>query len=95
MNPYAMRPTRVAYVEVLGKIWMPATTAAHTYELTDYDLTNIGDTFTRENVEQWLATHAGDFQSITDFHAVCGEDDIPWKSEESENAYNDAVLSPE
>lgn len=95
MNPYAMRRTRVAYVEVLGKIWMPATTAAHTYELSDHDLSNIGDTLTRENVEQWLSTHAGDFQSITDFHIVVGEDEIKWASEESELAFNDCTCPSE
>lgn len=94
MDPFVMAKTRRAYVEVLGKIWMPATTAAHSYQLTDYDLSNIG-TFTRDSVEQWLAAHAGDFQSITDFHAVCGEEDIPWKSEESEVAYNDAMYPSE
>ena len=93
-DPYTLRRVRVAYVEVIGPIWMPATTCAQKIELRDYDLENIG-TFTRAHVETWLATHAGDFQSVTDFHAVCGRRDIPWASEESEFTYSDCMYPSE
>ena len=78
------------FVQVVGKIWMPAIKAATEYPLTKYDLKNIGD-FNRENVEQWLCTHAGDFQSIEDFYATAGDKEIPWSNEESEFFYSDAV----
>lgn len=93
-DPYVMRRTRQAYVCVLGKIWMPAIPAAQDYQLSDYDLRNIGE-FTRENVEDWLGSNAGDFQSITDFYAVCGGTEIPWADEENECAYNDCMYPSE
>ena len=81
-----MRPKRIAQVSVIGTIWMPAVTCAMDYNLSDYDLENIGD-FTCDNVEQWLTSHSGDFQSIQDFTAQCGDTEIPWKSEKSEDIY--------
>lgn len=89
--PYTMRRVRVAYVLILGKLWMPMATATMRIDLRDYDLENIGE-FTRENVEQWLMTHSGDFSSVTDFYAVCGNVEIPWSSEENEMAYYDNDL---
>ena len=89
-SPYTKQAVRCAYVEVIGTIWMPATTAAYRYDLRDYDLENIGR-FTRANVEQWLSTNSGDFQNVTDFRAVCGKHEIPWKDEESEFTYNDCM----
>jgi hypothetical protein len=73
-NPYRTERVRRAYVDVVGPIWMPPIQAASTYKLSDYDLENVGE-FTRENIERWLCTHAGDFQHVTDFHAVCGTTD--------------------
>ncbi len=79
------------YVRVVGKIWMPAITCAMEYPLSKYDVDNIGE-FTRDNVGQWLCTHAGDFQSIQDFMASVGDKDIPWATEEGEYAYLDCVF---
>lgn len=91
-SPYAMRQCRIAYVEVLGKIWMPMVTAGTRLELSDYDLENIGE-FTRENVEDWLGTNSGDFSSVKDFAAVCGETVIAWQSEENELEFSDCMCS--
>jgi hypothetical protein len=93
-NPYIRARVRIAYVEVIGTIWMPATTCAYRYELRNYDLANIG-AFTRRNVDRWLATNAGDFQVITDFRAVCGKREIPWVSEDSELTYADCMYPSE
>ena len=82
------------YVQVVGTIWMPAITAAMEYPLTKHDLENIGE-FTRENVERWLDTRAGDFQSVTDFFATYGDTDIVWADEENECIYNDCVYGNE
>ncbi len=82
------------FVQVIGTIWMPATTAAMEYPLSSYDVENIGK-LTRENVEQWLTTHSGDFQGIDDFYATVGDTEIPWNSEESEMTYNDCMYPPE
>jgi hypothetical protein len=78
------------WIEVIGAIWMPATTCAQRIDLTASDIKNIGEP-TRENVEQWLDTHTGDFHSITDFRAVIGEMDLPWSNEESEFTYHDCM----
>lgn len=93
-NPYVARMRRWAHVDVVGKIWMPMTTAAMRYELSDYDLENIGE-FTRENVEDWLGTHSGDFSSVADFSAVCGNVEIPWESEENEMTFVDCMYPAE
>jgi len=92
--PYTMRRVRVAYVLILGKLWMPMATASMRTDLRDHDLENIGE-FTRENVEQWLMTHSGDFSSVTDFYAVCGDVVIEWESEENEIAYLDTISEPD
>lgn len=67
---------------------MPAITATLRYDLKLNDVKDIGEP-TRDNVLSWLTTHAGDFQKITDFHAVVGETEIPWAKEENEITYND------
>lgn len=92
--PYTMRRVRVAYVLILGKLWMPMCDASQRQDLSNYDLENIGE-FTRENVEQWLMTHSGDFSSVTDFYAVCGDVEIPWSSEDNEMAYYDTISEPD
>jgi hypothetical protein len=60
------------------------------YDLNNYDMDNIGEP-TRENVDAWLSTHSGDFQSITDFHAVVGETEIDWADAENECVFNDCM----
>tara|TARA_Y100000310_G_scaffold17714_1_gene17499 strand:- start:486 stop:755 length:270 start_codon:yes stop_codon:yes gene_type:complete len=82
------------WVDVIGTIWMPAITCAMRYPLSKYDIENIGE-FTRENVDQWLTTHAGDFQDVKDFYATVGDQEIPWSSEESEFTYNDCMFPGE
>jgi hypothetical protein len=92
LDPYVQRRVRLAYIEVIGKIWMPANTCGQRIQLTDYDLNNIGS-FTCDNVERWLCLHSGDFQSIIDFHAVCGQLEIPWQLEENEFTYHDCMYT--
>ena len=89
---------RKSFVQVVGTIWLPPVTAATTYPLRQYDIDNARDdagAITRESVEQWLYTHAGDFQSIDDFSASIedGEDtiDIPWESEDAECTFYDCM----
>ena len=90
LNMYVLRPTRQAYIEILGEIWMPPIACAMKRDFSDSDLNNINE-FTRENVSKWLSTHSGDFSHVIDFHAVCGEQEINWGKEENELAYNDAM----
>ena len=61
------------------------------YHLTDYELREIGD-FTRENVLKWMDSHTDvgwvDILPVKDFHAVCGDIDIPWATEGSKELWN-------
>jgi hypothetical protein len=61
------------------------------YKLTAHDLESIGE-LTRENAEQWLMTHSGDFQSIKDFRVDIGEFESDWSDPESEPTYNDCMF---
>lgn len=57
--------------------------------LHDSDLVEIGE-FTRGNIERWLASYGGpciECCGVQDFHAVCGEIDIPWREEINAQEY--------
>lgn len=83
---------------------MPPVMAAMTYNLSDDELNNmwndeftdIEDAITREDIEEWLSKHAGDFQEIVDFYADIsfGDEDqiFPWENEESELIYNNCMF---
>lgn len=66
-----------AYIEIVGEV------AVWDTKLTLWDRFRIGK-FTRENVAKWLDTHTGMDPGFypKDFHAVCGDIDIPWATEE-------------
>lgn len=84
-------------VWVIGYIWQPGVgICAQDRALSSYDLENIGNPESRGDVEQWITTHFGDFQSIEDFRADfhIGDRHIvhEWeKGEESECAYSDCM----
>ena len=79
------------WIDVVGGIWMPyGSKCALKINLSDYDIRNIGEP-TRDNIEQWLACNAGDFSSIDDFHAIVGETEIPWATEEGELTFSDCM----
>jgi hypothetical protein len=79
---------------------MPQCKAAQEISLSAYDLENIGE-LTRENVENWLGSHSGDFSQVIDFRADLSlEDGTDWVSEwahpDSEYDFCDAMYpSPE
>lgn len=90
---------RKSLIQVIGRIWMPDQYVAHTYDLTIYDVENAKDedgNITRESIQDWLDTNAGDFQSFDDFWASIEVDErtieIDWANEESELIYNDATF---
>jgi hypothetical protein len=68
-----------AYIEYLGAI------AVGRRDLDDEELRSLGE-FTRENVVRWFDSHRGpDWVGVCpveDFHAVCGDIDLPWATEE-------------
>lgn len=91
----------VSYVDVLGYIWMPHGLGSQRLKLSAYDLDNIQNdgAITREDVEQWLTMHTGDFSNVVDFNASIewnGETlDFPWTTEDNEMAYCDTLRDSE
>ena len=74
-------PTPTALVEVVSS------TTLKGHEFCHADLREIGE-FTRENVLAWLSTQVGVWHwehvgIVEDFHAVCGDIDIPWATKEA------------
>lgn len=84
------RTITIRRIDVIGTIWMPAITAAMSYNLTPYDVENIGE-LTRENVEHWLMLNSGDFQSIEDFRVDIEDFESDWAKEESECIFSDCM----
>ena len=85
------------FVQVIGQIWMPATTAAMTYDLDSSDVRNIREfclhyKVCRDSVEDWLGTHSGDFRTIDDFYVTIGDWESEWAHEESEATFNDCMF---
>jgi hypothetical protein len=76
------------YVEIIGGISM------YRSNLTQADLRHIGE-FTRWRVAQWLYDPQGPEDSFKDFHAVCGDIDIPWDKEESRSIWEQACPASE
>lgn len=70
------------YIEVVGSV------TAWSLQLTLWDRCMIGK-FTRENVEMWLANHVGLDPGFypEDFHAVCGDIEIPWATKEGSDMF--------
>lgn len=67
-----------AYIEIVSAV-MPMG-----LELRPFHLWLIGD-FTRENISKWLdnaPTQDLGIYGWEDFHAVCGDVDIPWATED-------------
>jgi hypothetical protein len=91
------------YVEIVGDV------ASRWVELTESDLRSIGE-FTRENVRKWVEGHYhtgvggsrswddyewnGVVPGARDFHAVCGDIDIPWADEASKETWKEYLLNP-
>lgn len=81
-----------AYIEILVARPIKAYDVFFRYELTDNELREIGE-FTRQNVLKWMEeneNHRGvdwvDKIPVRDFHAVCGDIDIPWQNEASQES---------
>lgn len=69
-----------AYIEIMSTVCM------WEFRLDDFDLRAIGE-FTRENIAAWLNRGNCRFEigvyGYEDFHAVCGDIDIPWATKEA------------
>ncbi len=72
------------YIEILGAIGL------WRRELSKADLCSIGE-FTRDNVLAWMERQTGTdwvgILHVEDFHAVCGDVDIPWATEEARSCW--------
>lgn len=82
---------RRSEVYVLGRIWQPNTgLCAYTYTIP----AGAG-IITREHVQAWLDSNAGDFQSITDFSASIEHGnrtiEIPFALPDSEAIYQECA----
>ena len=69
-----------AYIEIVGEHY-----SCMRHELTAFDLWAIGE-FTRENIASWLKIGNcldgwTGIYGYEDFHAVCGDTDVPWATE--------------
>jgi hypothetical protein len=73
-----------AYIELITVI--PNDVVLFQHELTSDEIREIGK-FTRSNVLKWMQSQRGiewvDKLPIQDFHAVCGDIDIPWATEKA------------
>jgi hypothetical protein len=91
-----------SFIEIIGKIWMPNITAATILNLDRFDISNIieNDSITREDIDQWLTSHSGDFSRVIDFYADIELPNgknivISWEKEESEYIFNDCMYAEE
>jgi hypothetical protein len=74
-----MNKMKIHYIETVGKFVLCGR------ELSEDDLDLIGE-FTRENISRWLDKGYWFEMGVygyKDFHAVCGNLDIPWATEEA------------
>jgi hypothetical protein len=82
LNPELKPLSQTAHIDVIGSFSM------RRIQLYPWTTQAIGE-FTRENIQKWLEYEsawnpeplAGDL--LGDFHAVCGDLDIPWATEEA------------
>lgn len=81
-------------IDVLGVIWMPGVACFYTYTPTVEAVAQYsksGKIITRDAIQQWLDTHAGDFSSITDFHAEIDGLTFDWQKEDSADTVADIL----
>jgi hypothetical protein len=91
-----MSTRATSYLFVLGTMWMPNAPIAQNIPLDQWMIENMMDegTITRDDVDLWLATHAGDFKTVIDFSAWITlpdgtQIDIAWEKEENHLQYMD------
>lgn len=88
-------------ISLIGHIWMPqGIVCAQQIDLTAHDLENLGNPESREDVENWLTTHSGDFSEVLDFQADfhIGDKHVlhDWaKGEDSAIQFSDAMYPAE
>jgi hypothetical protein len=73
-----------AYIEYLGGI------TAGRYVMSDWEVHELGE-FTRERITWWFERFRNQgymFWPIQDLHAVCGDMDIPWATEEGKRIWD-------
>jgi len=73
------------YIEIVGAVMV------RRHNLNDSELREIGR-FISGNVWMWLDNHKGldwvGMLPVVDFHAVCGDIDIPWATEEAKQIFS-------
>ena len=68
-----------------------------TYKLDSYARRNMSDGQipTRDQVDDWLGCHAGDFRDIKDFAVSWDTHEIPWENEENDYQFSDIMYPVE
>lgn len=80
-----------AYIEILGSVYWYGRVELHELDLEL--ITRTFRKFTRESVQGYLEGLLIDLcNDLVDFHAVCGDIDIPWAKAESQKIFEDAEL---
>lgn len=78
-------PEMTAYIEIVGAV------AMRRHNLSAGELREIGP-FTRGNVLMWLDNQRSldwvGYQPVRDIHAVCGDIDIPWATEDGKQIFS-------
>ena len=82
--------TEINEIDVIGSGWYNQR-MCYTYKLTNYDIENIGK-LTRNNVENWLCTNSGDFQSIDEFRIDIKHFISDFKKEENHFEFMDIMF---
>jgi len=79
-------------VQYIGLIHQPGFTGAQEQTLSRGDVAHMqaghpGQPVTRADLQAWLATHTGDFATVTDFCASIGDTEYDWDHDDSEGIY--------
>ena len=81
-----------AYIDLLSHVLLLGR-----YALTDEDLRRIGR-FTRGNVLRFILERdlasVGEGYGLRDFHAVCGDVEIPWEDPSSQSVFDERQALP-
>jgi len=73
-------------IDVIGRLWLPPDIAAYTYDLSPFQIDQIGE-LNRKNIRDWLDKNAGDFSEVIDFTADIGDFYLDWSKDNSEGIW--------
>lgn len=87
-----VQPPARGHVYVIGALWQPGITQAATSYPFDLNVYTEEQPFTREVMQRWVDTHAGDFSTVHDFCAVAEDGRVvEWADQESGDVWSDCM----